>query len=349
MTRQSDDKIRVGLIRCDTHGMYYAPLFAAHDPLRFRAPNPEGKPTRYTWQAGGNWYYFYTHYADPERITVETVDGFELVKVWDQDRSAAEMAADVFCGRPGVCDAFDQVSDDVDLVFIADCNGEGQDHLELARPGLTKGVATFVDKPFAYTVADAHTMLDLADRHGAPLMSLSILHADPAATRFRHRLPETGGVTFGAIDGGGTTLDGLIHAIGLAQHVFGPGIETVRVMSGPNQTSVHLDYGGRADRPKHGVVIHCDVGPAFHGAMFVSANGPRAKIHSGEMGDWEHPYGAAEILRRVREMVRTGRPSEPRARMIEGIAIAEAFRQARDSGHPVRVADVINANERKMR
>jgi len=347
MARETGDKIRVGLIRCDTHGMYYAPLLAEHDPLRFRAPAPEGAKIRYTWQAGGNWYYFYTHYADPKRITVETVDGFELVKLWDADRSAAEMAASVFRNKPVVCDAFERVSDDVDLVFIADCNGEGKDHLELARPGLTKGVPTFVDKPFAYTLADVYAMLDLADEHGAPLMSMSILHATPAATQFRSRLPETGGVNFGTVTGGGTTLDGLIHAIGVSQHVFGTGVETVRVMSGPNQTSAHLDYGDRPDRPKHGVVIHCDAGPTFHGAMYVSAYGPRAKIDSGEMGDWQHPYGAAEVLRRIRRMVRTGKPTEPRKQMIEGIAIAEAFRQARDRGQPVRVADVLSANEPK--
>jgi predicted dehydrogenase len=231
----------------------------------------------------------------------------------------------------------------VDLVFIADCNGEGTDHLELATPGLEKGVATFVDKPFAYTVADVYAMLDLADRHGAPLMSMSILHASPGATRFRNRLSETGGVSFGTIAGGGTTLDGLIHSIGLAQHIFGSRIETVRVMSGPNHTSVHLDYGGQSDRPRHGVVIHCDVGPAFHGAMYVSAHGPRTRINSGDFGDWEHPYGAAEILKRIRHMVQTGKPTEPRSQMIEGIAIAEAFRTARDATQPVRVADVIAA------
>ena len=37
-------------------------------------------------------------------------------------------------------------------------------------------------------------------------------------------------------------------------------------------------------------------------------------------------------------MVLAGKPTESREMMIEGIAIAEAFRQARDSGEPVRVA-----------
>ena len=89
MDEPGSEKIRVGLIRCDTHGMYYGPLFEKHDPLRLRAPSPEGAETLYTWQAGGNWYYFYTDYAHPKRMTVEAVEGFELVKLWDQDRSAA--------------------------------------------------------------------------------------------------------------------------------------------------------------------------------------------------------------------------------------------------------------------
>jgi predicted dehydrogenase len=329
--------------------MYYAPLFEKHDPLRFRVPAPEGQPRRYTWQAGGNWYYFYTHYADPKRMTVEQVDGFELVRLWDQDRSAAEMAAAVFYSKPKLCDSFEQVSDGVDLVFIADCNGEGQDHLALATPGLKKGVATFVDKPFAYTLADAYAMLALADRHKAPLMSMSMLQVSPAVARFRNRLPETGGATFGSIAGGGTGLEGLIHTIAIAQHVFGTDIETVRVLSGPNHTTAHLDYGDRPDRLKHGVAIHCDVGPAFHGAMYVSAHGPRAKIDSGDIGDWEHPHSAVEVLKRVRQMVLTGKATEAREQMIESIAIAEAFRQARQSAQPVRVANVIKANEPNRR
>ena len=84
------EKTRVGLIRCDTHGAYYAALMDTHDPLLLRDPvSLGGGPARYSWQTGGAHFYFYTHYADPKRIMVGTVDGFEIVKVWDEHRDAA--------------------------------------------------------------------------------------------------------------------------------------------------------------------------------------------------------------------------------------------------------------------
>ncbi|MBM4079811.1 MAG: hypothetical protein FJ278_08940, partial [Planctomycetes bacterium] len=130
------ENIRVGLIRCDTHGAYYAALMDKHDPLRLRFPVPIHQPIPYAWLRGGIHLYFYTQYRDPTAITVETVDGFEIVKLWDAHRDAAEALRYVLLGRPKLCDSFEEVSDGVDLVFIADANGEGHDHLELAAPGL---------------------------------------------------------------------------------------------------------------------------------------------------------------------------------------------------------------------
>lgn len=334
-------KIRVGMIRCDTHGMWYGPLMEKHDPLIFREPMPVHEPNVESWQKGGNWYYFYTHYSQPTKMTATQIGGFELVKLWDANCSLAEMAAKVFYDRPEVCDRFEDVSDDVDLVFICDCNGDGSDHLELSTPGLKKGVATFIDKPFAYTLKDAYKMLRLADKHSAPLMSLSMMRTAPAVMQFRNRLPETGGCKFGSIYGGGTALAGLYHSIALTQGVFGVGIHSVQAMAGPRQTLVHLDYGDRKDRPEHGVTINCHVGTPFHSAFYLSAHGPKTKINSEDIGDWVNPDSAGEVLKRIKRMVRTGKPTEPASDMVEQVAVAEAFRQALDTGKIVKVPSLI--------
>lgn len=326
--------IRVGLIRCDSHGAYYAPLMQAHDPAVLRMSMSLDTPYRYSWQHGGSHYYFYTKYNKPHTITVETVPGFEIVKLWDEHRPAAEQLARVLFGKPKVCDTFEECSDDVDLVFIADCNLDGSDHLKLASPGLKKGVATFVDKPFAYTVADALALCELADKHGAPIMSMSILRASPAVARFARRLDETGGVASGTIWGGGINNDGLIHAVSLNQHVFGPGVKRVRAMQSGEQIVVHLDYAAAPHRPQFGVTIQCNTGPTMHNAMYVSAVGPRAMILSGEIGDWEYPYGAAEILKHVKRLVQTHQSPVPRSEMIECVAVAQAARKSLDSGKP---------------
>ena len=331
------DPIRVGLIRCDTHGAYYGALCARHDPLRLQMPLPIEQEARYSWQHGGAHFYFYTNYADPRQLSVDFVEGFRLAKVWDEHRAAAECLAGVFDDRPVVCDDFAAVSDDVDLVFIADCNGDGSDHLELARPGLEKGVATFIDKPLALTTADAHALVQLAQKHQAPMTSISILRALPAAELFARRLAEVGELQFGSVQGGGTAMAGHIHAASLALTLFGNGVESVQAMGETPLQTVHLSYGDRADRPRRGVVLNCDVGVPWHCAFHASAFGPNGAIHSPPMSDWDFPFGAAEILRIVKEMVETRKSPAIIDDMLEGVAICEAAREAQETGRAVRI------------
>ena len=334
------DPIRVGLIRCDTHGAYYAALMAAHDPLLLQRPVPFEQPARYSWMHGGAHFYFYTQYSDPRQLSVDAVDGFALTRVWDQHRDAAACLARICGGEARVCDSFEEVSDGVDLVFVADCNGEGEDHLDLARPGLEKGVPTFVDKPLAKSYGQARAMLDLGQQHGAPVASLSILRTLPHAGRFARRLDEVGEVQFGSVQGGGTSLAGHIHAVSLAQHIFGGGIETVRSMGETPLQTVHLDYGGRADRPGRGVALNCDVGAVWHCAFHASAYGPAGAIHSPPLSDFDFPFGAAEILRQLRHMVHSGESPPLTGDMLEGVAVCEAARLAQEEGRAVRVEEV---------
>ena len=336
------NKIRVGLIRCDIHGMYYGPQMEEHDPILFRTPVPIDQPSAHSWMRGGGHFYFYTHYASPTAMTVPFVEGFELVNLWDEEREVAEVASRVFHGKPQVCDRVEEVSDDVDLVLIADCDGDGSDHLELARPGLEKGVATFVDKPFAHRLEDVKTMLELAAANQVPVMSLSILQCVPQTHHFAHRLQELGDAQFGTIQGGGTHRAGLIHTICIALPVFGGGVKTVRALTGPNHTSVHLDWEGQAERPQNGVMINCEAGAVWHCNLHVSAYGPGARgaIHSQGIGDFEFPHGSAEILRLIKKMMETGKPQGPADQMIEAVAIADAADAAIETGQAVEVQNL---------
>ena len=311
--------IRFGIIRCDLHAIYYANLMQEHDMMVLRQPE-YGK---------GGYFYFYTDYHDPTHMTIPMVPGFELVKVWSPDRRDAEDMTKLYTSRPQVCDTVEEVSDDVDLVLIANCNEEGTDHLEFATPGLEKGVPTFVDKPFAYDVADARRLVELAQQHSVPVMSLSILREVPHATRFRDRFAELGGPDFALIKGGLYTMNGLIHSISFSQHLFGPGVDSVESMGGDGKPFVvHLDFGGKADRPSSGVILNCDVGPTYHCAMYASAYSGEGAIHTGHIGDFEFPWGVVEIVQKIKKMVQTRQPQASYGEMVENIAVATAARKA---------------------
>lgn len=331
---QTKKPIRVGLIRCDTHGMWFGPQMQKHDPLLFSMPVPPDQPAKHSWMRGGNHYYFYTYYANRTHMTAPFVEGFEIVKVWDEDRDVAEVAAKIFNSSPEVCDSYEEVSDDVDLVFISNCNGDGHDHLELATPGLKKGVATFVDKPFAHRMDDVVAMLKLAEENNAPIMSLSIIQTLPQTKEFASRLSELGQVNFGTIQGGGTSRAGLIHTVCYALAVYGSDVESVTAIVTPNHTSIHLDWGSQPNRPKQGVMINCDIGSTWHGSMHMSAygTGGRGAIHNQGVGSFEYPQGSAEILRLIKKMVKTGKTQGPVNQLIEAVAIVDVAEEAMKAG-----------------
>ena len=329
------DIIRVGMINCDLHAMYYAALFEGYDPLKLRDDT--------VGRGHAAYFYMHTFYNDPARMTVPKAKGLILTKVWDRNISQAENMSRIFDGHPRVCNSFEEVSDGVDLVFIADCNGEGQDHYELAAPGLKKRVPTFIDKPLAYDYVTAKKLVDLADKESTPLMSFSILQALPNVHRFKSRFAEIEAPEFGFIKGGWDTLAGQIHAITLALTLFGDGVESVECMGETPLACVHLGYGEAADRPKAGVLIACASGGTYHATFNAGAFSSSGVLHADDFNDYTFPYGALQILEKIKTMVKSGKPDAAYYKeMLEGVAIVSAARRAQETGKRVFLKDIFS-------
>ncbi len=326
----ANNPIRVGMIRCDSHAMFYGVLMDEADPDRIRVPQPAtSKLSDGWWPNGAIHRFFYTRPADPTNMTIGRVDGFQITRLWDEDRRTAEVFAHVFNDRPRVCDSLDQVSDEVDLVFIADCNFDGSDHIELASPGLNKGVPTFVDKPFGGTSANGRKLAELAQAHGAPICTGSILSAMPATDQFESRFAEFGDVHHLSIEGCGSSTAGLIHAIALAQRLFGTKIVGVRALVGTSQTYILLDYGGPP--VVGGVGIVCNCGGPYSG-MYAHAFGEGGCVEA-VFNDFKYAFGAKRIVERIRDMVRSGAtPRRDVDDMLAALQTLDAVRAALDQG-----------------
>lgn len=164
----ADKKIRLGFVRADTHAVYFGIMLDQCDPLILQKTN-----------------YVVHHYAtniyDPQALTFPRVDGFEITAVYDKEFENAESFSKLFHGRPRPCKSLEEMTEHIDAVFVADCDGGGGDHLELAAPFLKKGIPTFVDKPFALTLKDALQIVRVAKENNAPLFNASILSHVPAA------------------------------------------------------------------------------------------------------------------------------------------------------------------------
>lgn len=336
-------KIQVGMIRCDLHGYYYAIPMFKHDPIALRDDQ--------VGRGQGAHFYFYTSYDDPRMMTRPSVRGFQLARVWDENREVAEAFAGIFGHNAKVCKTFREVSDDVDLVFIADCSGDGSDHLKLAAPGLKKGVPTFVDKPFAYEVKDARKMVSLAKRHQTPTLSMSMLRALPHAARFRNRFRETKPsiytvtetkhpIQLGIVRGYMPAMPGHIHGISLAQHLFGAGVEWVEAL-GKEENPLEYLRLCYPDRGLEVLIINTMGGPydAAYASVY-SWRGWHGAIHSPPFDDWSFPYGAVEILKKIKKMVLTRNHQAPYEEMLECIAIATAGRLAQKERRRVYLKEV---------
>lgn len=328
------DPIRIGMInahddpRGNCHAYYYAGLMGGYDPLVYRDDPMGSGHTCY--------FYFYQKHNAPTQITVPTVDGFRIAKLWDRHREQAENQARIFAEHETVvADTPEEACEDVDLVFVPDSVGDGSDHLRLAEPALRKGLPTFVDKPFAAEYADAKRMIDLAHEHGAPIFTRSMLQVVPQSIHFKSRFAELGAPEFATMKGS------YFHSICLAQFLFGLGVEGVEVMGPTPLAYIRLDYGEQADKPRDGVMIHCLSGGRPHCSMYASAYSAKGVIHSPAIGDFEFPWGAARILEQIKETVATRRSPLSDEAMLENVAVLTAARRSQEEKRRVAVAEIV--------
>lgn len=325
--------VRVGIINCDLHAIYYVVPMCVHDPSLL-----------WDVEVGqGAAYYFHTIYNAPYSLQVPKITGFEVCKVWDRNPQLAENLSRLCYGKPVVCDTFENASDDVDLVLVMDCNGDGEDKLELASPGIRKGIPTFIDKPLAYDVRDALALAELAETNRAPVMSLSLFQALPEAVRFRNRIQDMGGCEFGTVKVSAVSMAGHVHAISLAQHIWGPGVQAVEAMGKAELGHILIDWGDTPNRPTEGVVLNCDVGRTWHCNGYAGAYGRWGAMHSEPMGDFQFPPAVSIVLEKIKKMVETHQPQRPYDEMVEIIAIATAARKAQKEGRRVDIRDVLSS------
>ena len=359
-------KVRVGIVRCDTHGYYFGMLMAPSDPVFIEKVNKIV-------------HYYATDWYDPAHIILPTTYDFDLVTCWDYAYKNAEEFSQAFLGKPKPCRTLAQTAQDIDVAYIGDCDGGGGDHLKLATPFIKRGIPTYVDKPFALTLKDAKAIVRLARKHRTPIYNASILTEVIAADNFKRRFPEithqganwtelsqaavsmqcpvkkldkitgivkgVGGAlsqeNIGARDQLGGIEDRLayiIHGIALAINIFGKGVEWVEAMGSLPLEYLHLHL-------KSGRDVICmnpgvDVFPE-RCSFYVEAYSKMGAIHSGPIGDPHFLRGGHKILCLLRDMIRTGKPPIAYDDILEHIAVVDAGQIAQRTGSRVLIKDVM--------
>ena len=169
-----------------------------------------------------------------------SVEGAQIVACYDIDPVRAQKVADA-CLIERVCPTIEDAYRGVDGVVIT--AGDAAQHLALAKPALQAGLATFVDKPFATTVADAEAMLDLSEKHASPLFCTSAVRFSSQMVALRGRVAETIGTPLAAhVIGTGDYTSYAVHSLEFLISVWGGGIVKLQSLGEENFDTVKLDY-----------------------------------------------------------------------------------------------------------
>jgi predicted dehydrogenase len=215
---------RVSIIGLDTtHGFIYPALLNGYDPARLEQhslPIVSG--------------IFRTDGAP-------SVAGTRVVACYDDDPARARAVAEA-CLVERVCATPAEALQGVDGVLI--CGGEAARHRAMAGPAIEAGLPTFVDKPFTASVADAHALIESAERRGTPVYCTSALRYAEGVVALRERLRELVGQPLAAHSlGTGDYENYAVHSLEILYGLWGGGITAVQSLGEAGHDVVRLVYG----------------------------------------------------------------------------------------------------------
>src|SRR3712207_2215074 len=115
----------------------------------------------------------------------------------------------------------------IDAVLVVDDTGLGAQHGTLARPFVAAAIPTFIDKPMTLDLGEAIALFDLAEQHGAPLMSASALRFAREVGELQERAGSLGALSSVVSVGPGDWYNYGVHAVEMYQTLVGTGARWV--------------------------------------------------------------------------------------------------------------------------
>ncbi|MFO0950437.1 MAG: Gfo/Idh/MocA family oxidoreductase [Isosphaeraceae bacterium] len=220
----------------------------------------------------------------------------------------------------------------VDAVLVESVDGSV--HLERALPFITKGMPTYVDKPFACSLADAKALVKAAETHHVPLMSSSSLRYAPEVVAAQGGQGKLGAVVGVSTYGPAPTHPrnpGLfhygIHPTEMLFTLMGPGCKTVTCLS---STGAEISTGLWSDG-RVASIRGIRAGAAAYGFTVFGQKGVATQPVSTQ-------YIYRELLKQIVKLFETRTPPIDLRETLEIVAFIEAARTSADAGgKPVEI------------
>lgn len=207
---------------------------------------------------------------------------------------------------------------------------DGGIHREQAEPFLAAGKPTFVDKPFALSVADAQAMVEASRRGGAPLMSCSALRFAAELAPIKAEMPELGPIRHAFCSGPGELFFYGVHIAEVVHTMLGPGIESVRNLADEQQDIMTVRW---QDGKTAVLSLLREGANGFHFSVYCDKG-----LRSTSIGDLAfYRNTVAEFVK----MCQTGEEPVDLDHTLEIIKLLAAAEASRDQdGAAVRLADL---------
>ncbi len=312
---EKSESFKLGMVKVSLHTYWFCCFFNTYDPtlLEKHAPGMHARNLQV------------------KEVTLP-LPGVEVVKVWDPDPEKARQIAATF-NIPTVATSLDDMLSGIDGVIITDTRGDGSDHYELARPFLAKGIPTFVDKPFADSIAAARRIIALAHKTGTPMMSTSILRYVKGVEEVKAHLDEAGDIQAVVALGTGHPIIYGIHTIEMLHSIMGAGIESVQNIGNQKRDILKLHYADGRDAV---AVIAHDAKTVFR----TDVLGSEKHLSTGDIDRTGYQTGAHGTMKAFIQMLRTKTPSVPHDTTLEVLKVLHAGQQSLKTGEPIFLKDL---------
>lgn len=293
MNTRGEGEIRLALVGGAKafHGRAFAAIINGYDAERMSTPG---------------WW-----------VPQHRLEGARITKVWDPDNDAAEQLARV-TGIDTVVPILETCAEDVDGVIIPD--DLSMQHQKRARFFLERHLPAFVDKPLSADVTEAQDIVQIAQAHGAPLMTGSALRYAREVEEMRAELDALGRLRTAWAIGPGELIFYGIHALELLHTVLGPGIRSVQNLGTEGQEIVHVEF----ESGMHATMAICQEMAYVFGLSLYGAKGWRTiQVKDSSYYYWN-------LLQHFVQMVRTGEPPIPpdyAVEIIRALNLAKLSRQ----------------------
>jgi hypothetical protein len=267
-----------------------------------------------------------------------------ITHVYDPDAKAAKQFCTVFTGAQPVAKVEEMVKT-VDAVLLGDDTGNGQDHQDLIAPFLEAGLPTFCDKPLANSPARARTLIALAEKHKAPLMSSSLFRhfAEVQEVAGLRQSGKRGALRWLTVGYSAACLDNFlpiygIHPVWAVAAISGVGFEGVSLIRHQESGLLTLTY---KDRPPATVWM----GGENRGLAYFAQGSESFPLFGLGIGkeDWHARYSRtiAHLARTIRDMIRTRRQPFTMQELQEVVAATHAaVESVRQRGRLVALGDL---------